>query len=422
MTTNPDATRPDTASGAGLSEARARVLSAVRSFQDGATQKQIADRANSTPSAVREHLLGLEARGLITRRGPGGNTAYVYRFAASHTDAAAGQPEPPTQTDRHNQCLEALRTAQATMASEGVGLKIVDDALIAHGCQLVDHAIARRMAAGEGTEAASHWGLQHTRDKIGAQAETAPAGGGELREIGANLDHLDTLLSYARWSISDESPGHHPTMPSAVGQAAGALDALYNLTGAPSRRLRSAGYPLRAPTPDAPAKPSCVSSTSFGDAQADLRLTDDAQAPVKPGQGGEGAKAVAWRVKDFADGWILKHTALEAMAEADGADNLVQPLYTATPPADAALRSALEASDCLLREALEWTAQEKATLRETELGAIRIQRTVNHLALAPLNKGAKGPQGARNLVASIRAAIAPSAPPSPADGAPEVEG
>lgn len=36
---------------------------------------------------------------------------------------------------------------------------------------------------------------------------------------------------------------------------------------------------------------------------------------------------VAWRVKDFADGWILCHSEAEARGEAEGAGNLVQPLY-----------------------------------------------------------------------------------------------
>jgi hypothetical protein len=39
------------------------------------------------------------------------------------------------------------------------------------------------------------------------------------------------------------------------------------------------------------------------------------------------AQPVAWRVKDFADGWILCHTLAEAQREAQGAGNLVQPLY-----------------------------------------------------------------------------------------------
>ena len=36
---------------------------------------------------------------------------------------------------------------------------------------------------------------------------------------------------------------------------------------------------------------------------------------------------MAWRVKDFADGWILFHTEAGARREAEGAGNLVQPLY-----------------------------------------------------------------------------------------------
>ncbi len=44
------------------------------------------------------------------------------------------------------------------------------------------------------------------------------------------------------------------------------------------------------------------------------------------------ADPVAWRVKDFADGWILCRTEDEARRlAAEGAGNLVQPLYTSAP-------------------------------------------------------------------------------------------
>ena len=38
-------------------------------------------------------------------------------------------------------------------------------------------------------------------------------------------------------------------------------------------------------------------------------------------------KPVAWRVKDFADDWILCHDEAQALAEAEGAGNLVEPLF-----------------------------------------------------------------------------------------------
>lgn len=43
------------------------------------------------------------------------------------------------------------------------------------------------------------------------------------------------------------------------------------------------------------------------------------------------SRAVAWRVKDFADGWILCHTEAQAMRESRDCGNLVQPLYLGTP-------------------------------------------------------------------------------------------
>jgi hypothetical protein len=49
---------------------------------------------------------------------------------------------------------------------------------------------------------------------------------------------------------------------------------------------------------------------------------------------------VAWRVKDFADGWILCATEKQAQREARDCGNLVQPLYLAAapqPPSSASL-------------------------------------------------------------------------------------
>lgn len=48
------------------------------------------------------------------------------------------------------------------------------------------------------------------------------------------------------------------------------------------------------------------------------------------------ATPVAWRVKDFADGWILFHSEEEARREAAGAGNLVEALYAS--PASPAQR------------------------------------------------------------------------------------
>lgn len=44
------------------------------------------------------------------------------------------------------------------------------------------------------------------------------------------------------------------------------------------------------------------------------------------------ADPVAWRVKDFADGWVLCRTEDEARHLAEGAGNLVQALYATVPP------------------------------------------------------------------------------------------
>lgn len=48
------------------------------------------------------------------------------------------------------------------------------------------------------------------------------------------------------------------------------------------------------------------------------------------------ADPVAWRVKDFADGWLLCRTEDEARRLAEGAGNLVQALYASPPDPTAA--------------------------------------------------------------------------------------
>ncbi len=49
-----------------------------------------------------------------------------------------------------------------------------------------------------------------------------------------------------------------------------------------------------------------------------------AGCPTSPAVRGD---AVAWRVKDFADGWILCHSEAEAKREAESAGNLIQPMF-----------------------------------------------------------------------------------------------
>jgi len=73
------------------------------------------------------------------------------------------------------------------------------------------------------------------------------------------------------------------------------------------------------------------------------------------------AEPVAWRVKDFADGWILFHSEAEALREAEGAGNLVQPLYTraegdGAPSATLIRRSAMkdEIVEAMARAAEGW--------------------------------------------------------------------
>ena len=47
---------------------------------------------------------------------------------------------------------------------------------------------------------------------------------------------------------------------------------------------------------------------------------------------GKGNEPVAWRVKDFADGWTLHYSLASAKREAEGAGNLIQPLFRIPPP------------------------------------------------------------------------------------------
>jgi len=51
-----------------------------------------------------------------------------------------------------------------------------------------------------------------------------------------------------------------------------------------------------------------------------------------PSVGGGELEPVAWRVKDFADGWTLHYSRASAEREAAGAGNLIQPLYAISTP------------------------------------------------------------------------------------------
>jgi hypothetical protein len=67
---------------------------------------------------------------------------------------------------------------------------------------------------------------------------------------------------------------------------------------------------------------------------SDPNVFENRAGSVEEGRSGppESVEPVAWRVKDFADGWILYDNQSEAEHDARHmADNLVQPLYAAPP-------------------------------------------------------------------------------------------
>jgi len=57
------------------------------------------------------------------------------------------------------------------------------------------------------------------------------------------------------------------------------------------------------------------------------------------------SQPVAWRVKDFANGWILRHSETEARLQAEGTGNRIEPLYARPqqPTPSPAWREAVEA-------------------------------------------------------------------------------
>lgn len=59
------------------------------------------------------------------------------------------------------------------------------------------------------------------------------------------------------------------------------------------------------------------------------------------------AEAVAWRVKDYAGGWILFPTKPQARREARGTDRAVQPLYATPPAPEEGVKSSYD-YECLL--------------------------------------------------------------------------
>lgn len=99
-------------------------------------------------------------------------------------------------------------------------------------------------------------------------------------------------------------------------------------------------------TINTPADPLVEALKPFADKWKSLRdplpqhpfsVTVDAMACCQAAQALDHSSRVtppadAWRVRDFADGWILFPTKPQARREARGTDRAVQPLY-ATPPA-----------------------------------------------------------------------------------------
>ena len=59
--------------------------------------------------------------------------------------------------------------------------------------------------------------LTKANAELVAEVERAETTNAELqREIEGLREAADFISPYLRWTVSDESPGHHPTMPSAV--------------------------------------------------------------------------------------------------------------------------------------------------------------------------------------------------------------
>lgn len=70
----------------------------------------------------------------------------------------------------------------------------------------------------------------------------------------------------------------------------------------------------------------------------------------------------AWRVKDFADGWVLCRTEEEARRLADdGAGNLVQALYTSAPSSPTADQVEVRTALINAAETLEEIAEDPDT-------------------------------------------------------------
>lgn len=68
------------------------------------------------------------------------------------------------------------------------------------------------------------------------------------------------------------------------------------------------------------------SDPEFGEASYDYVASLDFTTTTRPSRN-TNASAVAYRVKDFADGWILCHTLKQAEKEAEGCGNAIQALY-----------------------------------------------------------------------------------------------
>ena len=127
-------------------------------------------------------------------------------------------------------------------------------------------------------------------------------------------------------------------------------------------------------------------------------------APAKPGQGGKGARIDGAWPKNL--GWFSAFARKHGQHEkADWLDRHRAAL--SAPPSDAALRSD--------KARLDWLEEQVVEVRTPLVHGSRGNFFANP------DDSREGETGPSNLRAQVDAAIAPSAPRSPADGTPEVE-
>lgn len=273
---------------------------------------------------------------------------------------------PPTLTPLEQELLEALRALLAAVKDnptmqgrEYVGLGIQVNNAISKAEQRPStpsgwdrEAVARIIRGwdlppeGQRIGPATRRAIEEAdakADAILALAPPVPGGGFSSRGLpgpqaqatGAHIPSLapalvDALTPFANFAADNTEPDtSDPTCGIWSDSSCDRERISYWFGPTDFRRAFNAVAAAKAASPPNPGE----GGGEFITSSAQTCRADNGGSAFASGAAGDATMPVAWRVKDFADGWILCHTEEQARREAESAGNLVEPLFQ-HPPSD----------------------------------------------------------------------------------------